>query len=315
MKANILKIICFTVILVFLLKVFSYIFSPKNNGENDGGHYIEASGILAEKENSIDVLILGNSEALTSIIPMEMWNDYGFTSYVCATVEQTIPEEIYLLRRALKKQKPKMLILEADNILMWSKISNFISSEVEYRLPIVKYHNRWKKLSKKDFTKKINYDNVRTMKGYYFVKDIQKAENTNYMVYKNDISNIPRANKIYLKLLSKYCKDNQIQLAIVKTPVTSTWNQGNHDEISDFSNSISVPFLDMNLLQDEIKIDWAHDSKDGGEHLNHFGALKTTKYLGKYLKSFEILPDYRNNKNYQDWTKLYEEYEQIVGKQ
>ena len=57
---------------------------PKNNYVEYGMHYRGASGILAEEENTIDTIIIGNSEAYSSIIPMELWKDYGYTSYNCA---------------------------------------------------------------------------------------------------------------------------------------------------------------------------------------------------------------------------------------
>ena len=314
MKINIIKSMCFIIILLILLKIFTYIVSPKNNGADDGVHYPDASGILAENENKIDVLILGNSEALTSIIPMEIWNKYGYTSYMCATVEQTIPEQIYLLRRALEKQNPKIIIIEADNLLIWSKISKFVSQEIEYEFPIAKYHNRWKNLNKNDFRKKIHYDKINHMKGYYYTNNIEKAENTDYMTKSVNISNIPRINKIYIKLLKEYLKINKIKLLIVKTPVTSTWNNNNHKVVKEFLDSNSIEFLDMNVLQNEINIDWEHDSKDGGEHLNYYGALKVTKYLGEYLKNLDILPDHRNDKNFQNWNESFEHYKKHVMK-
>ncbi len=39
-----------------------------------------ANGILAEPAGTIDVIIVGDSEAYCTFIPLEMWNDYGITS-------------------------------------------------------------------------------------------------------------------------------------------------------------------------------------------------------------------------------------------
>ena len=42
--------------------------------------------------------------------------------------------------------------------------------------------------------------------------------------------------------------------------------------------------IDFNMLLDDIDFDWINDTRDGGNHLNDFGAQKVTRYLGEYLK-------------------------------
>ena len=39
---------------------------------------------------------------------------------------------------------------------------------------------------------------------------------------------------------------------------------------------------------DELGIDWNFDSRDGGDHLNYYGALKITDYMGNYLYNLKI---------------------------
>lgn len=92
-------------ILTIILILLSMLFEPKNNSVKAGMHNRSASGILAEPENTIDMIVVGNSEAYTSIIPMELWNDYGYTSYVCASPEQSLPLSVRLLRRIIKETK------------------------------------------------------------------------------------------------------------------------------------------------------------------------------------------------------------------
>ena len=65
---NTLRITSFIAGLLVLLLISSVILQPKTNGKTDGMNDASAYGVLGEKENSIDVLILGDSEAYLSLI-------------------------------------------------------------------------------------------------------------------------------------------------------------------------------------------------------------------------------------------------------
>ena len=75
MKKKILKIIVFFLILFLLLFGLSFIFKPKNNTEEAGMEVNGLTQMLGEEDNTIDLIVLGNSEAFTSIIPMKLWED------------------------------------------------------------------------------------------------------------------------------------------------------------------------------------------------------------------------------------------------
>ena len=82
MKRLILKFVIFILILFILLLILSRILLPKNNSEDAGMNDARAMKILGEYENTIDMLVYGDSEAYASIIPMQLWNDYGYTSFI-----------------------------------------------------------------------------------------------------------------------------------------------------------------------------------------------------------------------------------------
>ena len=80
------------------------------------------------------------------------------------------------------------------------------------------------------------------------------------------------------------CRKEGIRLLFVGTPTPKNWDYRRHNGVSDYAARRKVPFLDMNLLEKELNIDWERDSRDEGDHLNTYGAEKVSRYLGDYLK-------------------------------
>ena len=312
MKTKIIKVISFTIVLIILLLITSHILMPKDNTEEAGMHDYEANGILAEKEDTIDLLVLGDSEAFTSITPMQIWNDYGYTSYVCCSTAQTMPESIIFLIKALQKQKPKMIILEASNIYTAPEREEHFTQLINYVFPVFEYHDRWKYLKENDWFGEVKYDTVNDLKGYHFTKDIKEAQPNQKMKPTDETQPIPKANKIYIKLLKKYCEMNDINLSIIRTPTTFSWDYKSYNGVKQFTDAEQIEYLDLNLMNDKLNIDWKHDSKDGGDHLNHYGAVKNTKFIGEFVKNKNLLTDHRSEGKYSDWNRSYEEYKKIV---
>lgn len=310
MKQKILRCINFILILVIILIILSYIAIPKRNLEKYGMENQIANGILGEKENTIDVLIVGNSESYTSVVPLKIWGDYGYTTYICGTSGQTLPDSCMFVYRAMKSQNPKIVILEADNLFDREKLSKPFTKVIEEMVPIIKYHDRWKNLNKEDFFKDVEYNWSDDFKGYNYTTTANEAEDKNYVSKsKSDNANrMPKSNQLYVKMLNEFCKRNNAQLIIVSTPSPVNWTHKNHNGIKKFAEKENIEFLDLNMLNDEIKIDWEKDTRDKGDHLNHHGAVKVTEYMGKYLSSKNVLEDHRQDERYSKWNEIYNNY-------
>ena len=311
MKKYIIKFISFMLILFIILLMLSRIVIPKDNSEQAGMNNIQAMKILGEKENSIDVIMYGDSESIASTIPMRLWNEYGFTTYICGTSGQTLPDTCRIAYDTLKKQKPKIVILEADNIYIPTGITVPIARVLYNILPIMEYHNRWKTLTKPDFLGKINYTETDEHKGYHFLPQINSAEDIEYMAYSDEIEPISESNKIYIKLLKKYCEINGAEFAIVSVPSFKNWNYKKHNGVKEFAEQENIEFIDLNT--EGVTIDWKTETADSGEHVNYVGAVKVTEYIGKWLNEKNILDNHKNDENYQNWnddlnkTRLYYE--------
>lgn len=308
MKVKILKIFTFITILFFILIILSHVVIPKNNLEECGMREVKAHGILAEPEDTIDVLIVGNSLSFTSIVPIEMWKEYGFTSYVTGTPAQVLPDSIKFTYNAMKTQNPKIVILEADNLFENSGVSSMIQQIAYQALPIIEYHDRWKTLSFNDFFGKVDYTWIEDLKGYYYTQDVISCSDASPIKPTKEKARVPKSNQLYFKLLNKYCTQNNAKLILVSTPNIQNWNYKKHNAAKSFAEELGVDFLDFNVINDTVQIDWEKDTRDNGYHLNHFGAVKVTNYLGKYLSEKNILEDHREDEKYKEWDASLERY-------
>ena len=48
-------------------------------------------------------------------------------------------------------------------------------------------------------------------------------------------------------------------------------------------------------------IDWEKDTRDGGNHLNFYGARKVSNYLGKYFSKKMKIENKKNKAEYSNW--------------
>ena len=108
--------------------------------------------------------------------------------------------------------------------------------------------------------------------------------------------------------LNALCKKNGAQLILVEVPSQTTWTYARHNAVSDYAKKNGIPFLDMDLKRKEIGFSWKTDSRDGGNHLNCYGAKKVSLYVGKYIKAHVSLEDKRQNSTYAGWNDDYTAY-------
>ena len=85
---------------------------PKTSDPEGGLSNPNARGFYGEPKNSIDLVVMGNSNAYSAYSPMLMWKKYGIPSYVVAEGAQNIAETVNILEELLTCQKPKLIILD-----------------------------------------------------------------------------------------------------------------------------------------------------------------------------------------------------------
>ena len=301
---------CFLALLGALLLTASFLFMPKNNHKTFGvgSDELFAGGILGERDHSIDVLVVGDSEAYSSISPMQMWEEHGFTSYLCSTSAQPLYDSHRFLRQALERQSPKVVILETNAIFRPYTFNDYLLSRAKSLFSVLRYHDRWKALTVNDLSGPMGYTWTDDLKGYRYNNKVAAADARRHMQPTDQMKEIPLLNINCLQDMLDLCEKHGTQLVLVSTPSTLNWNYARHNRIAAFAAEHGLPYLDLNLMPDKVPIDWKTDTRDKGDHLNYRGAVKVTAYLGQYLKQTFTLPDNRPSAAYNSWNEALKRY-------
>ncbi|MGM9538311.1 MAG: hypothetical protein ACI3VN_08270 [Candidatus Onthomonas sp.] len=310
------KAAAFLLVLVLLLGLLDPIFQPKDNRKDAGMNFISANGYLAEPENTIDVLYLGDSLTYSSYSPLDMWEQRGFTGYVSAVGGGRMNTAYQTLRKFLKTQHPKVVVLEAHVAARYTPGNESLLTEAELLFPLFENHDRWKQLSLSDLTAPVHYTRIENEKGFRCNMKIRGAEEDSYMEQTGEKSSLNLITRIYLNRMVRLCQENDIQLLIAATPSQKNWDYKKHNTMEQFAaenRDKGVDFLDMSLLTEEIPIDWETDSRDGGDHLNYYGAMKVSAYMADYLANCYDLPDHRDDDAYSAWNDAYAQYQEELS--
>lgn len=311
---RIARCLVFLLGLAGLLVALSFVVEPKNNMSEFGMEEVSANGILGEKDHSIDVLVLGDSESYSAIIPLQIWKDTGYTSYVCGSPAQTLDYSQLLLHRAFEKQSPKLVILETNAIYRPISDSSASITRLANYFSVFQYHNRWKSLGWHDFTGKSKFTWTDDYKGYRYNAQVLPSAKNDYMKATQNKAEIPVANLQYVKEIKDFCDENGAKLVLLSTPSTVNWNYPRHNGIQALADELGCEYIDLNLMNDQLQINWDNDTRDKGDHLNHFGAAKVTRFLCGYLSGTGLFTDHRSDADYAKWDDSLKRYEAVVKK-
>ena len=288
--------------LLFLMWLISLLLVPKTPAMESGMRDPSANGILSEPASTIDVLFLGDSET-------------GITSYCCGTPAQKLCYAQEFLEKCFEKQSPKMVILETNEIFRkFSVTDSLLHKPSAPILSLFNYHDRWKTLSPVYSGPSVNYTFLENAKGYRFSATASKASTKGYMDSHPGMARIAFNNYTAMEKMKRFCVSHGARLVLVSTPSTVNWNMKRHNSIRELAEELGLEYMDLNLLPDEVPIDWKTDTRDKGDHLNYFGAKKVTTYIADYLKKTELFADRRDDPTFQQWSKDAKAFDRMIQK-
>lgn len=311
-KHNIVKAMAFVLVFVLILGVLGVAFTPKRSDPGSGITNSNARGFYGEPKNSIDVVILGDSNAYSACSPMYIWNKYGIPTYVAAEGFQNVTGASNLLDEVLTCQKPKLVVFDVN--MLWTgkttlkKVENNLKNVAYKYLPLAQYHNRWKTMDVKDMFGAKEYTYRSASRGQYLSMDVRPFTGQSKMTPTDDEEAIPEVSRVLLEKLIAKCNDNGIKIMFMETPTAKSWNYARHNAMVKYAKEKKINFVDMNTLDGEYAVDWNTDTRDGGRHLNCEGAEKVSAYLGKYISEKYSFKDKRKSDKYADWNNDYMNY-------
>ena len=175
---------------------------------------------------------------------------------------------------------------------------------VSFMIPAVRYHERWKDLKKEDFLLR-QLETDTSMKGYCprwntvgegkfkplsntgsgnLTSEDQKEKMAGNRT-KDGSPFLSRFILEYMDEICRLCRDNNIDLILVKKPV-GVWSREKRSMIQQYADRQGIIFYDFNRekLYDEAGYVFAKDNTDI-LHANVRGARKLTDYIGAILSA------------------------------
>jgi len=333
----------FALIVAFLWReVENILVKPK-----DVGWYSDGFTNIYKEKDYYDILISGTSIAIANTNAEEFYLQYGIAATTIGEPSQSTCISYYSVEEALNYQSPKAILFDVRSLFYTKdRICDLIRKDEHYYVHLVlddmknlKTRYRAFRAIKEDFYPKISFWDYFSNMYYTHVywENIVEENFTHELppdrmdgsrmllgitpkqrkaeIY--DIDNdgekaiIPACNMKYLIKMIELCKKKDTDLILVCGSGLYDWNWKEYNAVYEIAKKYDLAYLDINLHEKEIGMDWETDVSDG-VHLNLSGSVKWTDYLGNYLKNNYDIPDRRKDPRYDDYKENEERFRQMT---
>ncbi len=278
-----------------------------------------------------DVLFLGTSHMINGVYPMELWEDYGITSFNLAGHGMNISTTYWVMMNAFDYHVPKVVVidcmlingygklnpalshLELDafpfsktKVEMMQDLATDFSEQMEYLFDFSIYHARWNELTAEDFNP--SYKVEKGAETRNFVADVNSFS---WSVGDRKFETETTLGIEYLEKMIEECQNRGIDVLLTYLPFPASEDeQLEANRVPDIAKKYGVDYI--NFLKMEGLIDYATDCSDEASHLNGSGARKVTNYLGNYLAENYGIESHKENAALCElWDSDYEKYKKF----
>jgi hypothetical protein len=282
---------------------------------------------FVETADEYDVLFFGTSHMTMSVYPMELWKDYGITSYNLGGNGHPLAISYWILMNALDYANPQLAVIDCYTLQWDAKVPHegsyahesidafplrenkcravwdlydSTAERIEYLWDFTTYHYRWSELKKDDFNPQYGLD-----KGADYT-DVVAVPNQVTQIAPTQESVIESVSVTYLEKMIEECQKRDINVLLTYMPYpASEDDQLAAKYVKTIAAKYGVDYI--NFLETDV-VNYAVDCYDEGSHLNSSGARKVTNYLGEYMQAEYGIPDHRGTAEYAGWDGDYANY-------
>lgn len=296
-----------------------------------GDGEMKYSAFFEEKED-FDVFFMGTSHMMDAVYPIELWRDFGITSYNLGNTAEPMDNTYWTLRLALKHHAPKVVVIDmayldriqAEQMHTYQFAHGFLDEiplslekiraiwsvfpegkRAEFVFPLALYHTRWEEIF--DGPSQANTNAVPCMFGAELRAG--RSEPGDYVRTK-EMAQQELPGESALRAMVELCRQNGIAPVFTAVPYPASEEQQmaiNRAQM--IADELGVPFV--NLFDVEGLVDFETDCYDPASHLNPDGATKVTAYLGAWLVEQFAFADKRDDARYAHWQAALDQYEQM----
>lgn len=324
-----MQCIIFIVIFAVLLVLVSYM--VRTNGDVKD----RFSGFYAEKNDTLDIVIIGSSPVFPYYSAPKLWGETGIAMYPLSSNVQRPIAMKYLVREAEKSQSPKLYIFEmrmftmedaglsenmaytrgvTDNMkyspLRYETIQAMVPEDdaegrLTFHIDLMKYHTNWKMLALPSEWANMFYHKAHPLKGYAFKDEVGPLPMPDSGGADGTVE-IPEEQEGYLRDLLGFLEEKEQDALFIVSPYgESLRDQQMYNYMEEIVASYGYPFLNMNNYYEETGIIFEEDFADYGSHTNAVGAEKCTDFLREYLLANYEFTDKRGDAVYASWDESY----------
>lgn len=266
------------------------------------------SSYLKEEKDSVDLLVLGSSRAYCDVIPAEIYQKTGVSSYCMCGPSQTPSLTYYYLRECLRTQSPKYVFVEASG-LWYGRNEDHSKSNVVYMpgsinrilagaaceegildlalYPLQEFHYR---IYAPDRDLPAKKDGV-MLCGYTPLDDAKPQTERGLRIPKVEPGNENYLyNLDYFRRITELCDREGIECVFFITPTMEDYTEEQTARmLTDLRALPCRAVEDWTDLIEEIGIDNETDWFDS-IHFNQSGAEKFTAFFSDYLLDLGLEP-------------------------
>lgn len=293
----------------------------------------------SEKKDSIDIIYIGASNVYPFWSAPLYWKESGHTVFPLSISSMPSRAIKYMIEEARKTQPSASFVVclntfktgsrhepasihyvcdymklsktKIDLIDALAEDAGFSGTEkIEFYLPFVRFHSRWKDFSKKDYILR-NYGIKNAISTSNSMNEIQDVSST-YRITSSRIGCTDEQLEIMNELLD-YCDDNGIRLlfTIVPQAINDESIIGQLNMLGDLATERGHQVVDLLSSYQDYDLQLNQDFYNSN-HINVHGALKFTRHLGELFDSYYDLSDKRGNDLFESWDKSYDNYIDLI---